>query len=81
LPLYGVLLFAFLLGFCIGGTWWLVNHLRLRAQFKRVNRLLMEKERELDSLRNLPVLEGQFPAKEETRSALPSVARGPGETL
>ncbi len=79
-PLYGVLLLAFVLGFCIGGTWWLGNHLRLRAQFKRVNRLLVEKGRELNSLRNLPVLEGQFPGKEEPAAARPCLAPGPGET-
>ena len=57
--LYGLLLIAFLVGLMLGGTWWLATHLRLRSQFRRLSRLLAEKERELNSLRNLPVLEAE----------------------
>ena len=57
--LYGLLLIAFLVGFILGGTWRLATHLRLRSQFRRLHRILAEKERELNSLRNLPVLEAE----------------------
>jgi lipopolysaccharide assembly protein A len=67
--LYGLLLIAFLVGLILGGTWWLATHLRLRSQFRRLTRLLAEKERELNSLRNLPVLEAEPPVRESVAGA------------
>jgi len=58
-PLYSVLLVAFCSGLLISGLWGLVHRWRLRSQNRQMNRLLAERERELNSLRNLPVLEAQ----------------------
>ncbi len=58
-PLYSVLLLVFCSGLLISGLWGLVHRLRLRSQNRQVSRLLQERERELNSLRNLPVLEAQ----------------------
>lgn len=58
-PLYSVLLIVFCFGLLISGLWGWVHRLRLRSQNRQVTRLLQERERELNSLRNLPVLEVQ----------------------
>ncbi len=58
LPLYVLLFLFFFVGLILSGTMALVDRVRSRAQLRRLNRALDEKERELNSLRNLPVLEG-----------------------
>jgi putative membrane protein len=67
-PLYSVLLVTFFLGLLISGVLGLIHHLRRRAEYKRVNRLLIEKDQELNSLRNLPVLEGESQANAASSS-------------
>jgi putative membrane protein len=59
LPMYAVLLITFLLGLLISGVVGMIRRIRLKSQCKRLRRILDEKEKELNSLRNLPVLEGE----------------------
>jgi putative membrane protein len=68
LPLYVLLFLIFFLGLIISGTVALLDRLRSRAQLRRLNRALTEKERELNSLRNLPVLES--PGQDKMESPL-----------
>jgi|Deesub1362B_J571_1020462.scaffolds.fasta_scaffold09422_2 uncharacterized integral membrane protein len=56
-PLYSILITLFFAGVLISAMVAWIHHFRLRRKFKKVIRELEEKERELDSLRNLPVLE------------------------
>lgn len=56
-PLYSILITLFFAGVLISAVVAWVHHFRLRRRFKRLIKELEEKERELDSLRNLPVLE------------------------
>jgi uncharacterized integral membrane protein len=65
IPMYGVMIFCLLAGLLLGGGWGVFQQLRLRGQLRRAVRLLSEKEKELDSLRNLPVLESQRQAAGE----------------
>jgi len=58
IPQYGLVLGALLLGFLIGGGWGVIQQLGLRNRLRETQRLLRDRENELDSLRNLPVLEG-----------------------
>jgi uncharacterized integral membrane protein len=69
LPLYSALLCSFFLGVCFGGVLGLANRLRHRAQFRKLNRLIVEKDRELNSLRNLPVMESQVQGKGDAASS------------
>jgi putative membrane protein len=71
-PLYSVLLLAFFLGLLIGAVLGWIHRLRRRAEVRRLNRLLMEKDRELNSLRNLPVLEGEAEAEGAPSPSPPS---------
>lgn len=57
IPQYGLVLIALLAGLLIGGVWGLSQQLRLRARLRESQRLLKQRENELDSLRNLPVVE------------------------
>lgn len=57
IPQYGLVLGVLLAGLLIGGLWGLFQQLRLRARLREAQRLLKERENELDSLRNLPVVE------------------------
>lgn len=68
-PLYSVLLITFFTGLLISGVLGWIQRLRRRAENKRLNRLLMEKDRELNSLRNLPVLEGESQAEEASSAS------------
>lgn len=56
-PLYGVVVGSFIVGLAIGGLWGVVGQLRLRGKIRVMDKLLQEKERELSSLRNLPLTE------------------------
>jgi putative membrane protein len=57
IPQYALVLGALLVGLLVGGVWGIFQQLRLRANLKETQRLLREREKELDSLRNLPVVE------------------------
>ncbi len=57
IPQYGLVLSALLVGLLIGGVWGVLHQLRLRAKLKETQRLLKDRENELESLRNLPVVE------------------------
>ncbi len=56
-PQYGLVLGALLAGILIGGIWGLLQQLGLRSRLRETKKLLKERESELDSLRNLPVVE------------------------
>lgn len=62
LPLYGFGLVAFLVGLLLGGGWGVLQQLRLRGRIREAQRLIQERERELSSLRNLPVVEASVPS-------------------
>lgn len=61
IPQYGLVLGALLAGLIIGGGWGVFQQLRSMARLREAQRLLKDRERELDSLRNLPVVESPFP--------------------
>ena len=69
LPLYGVMLFFLFIGVLTMGVIGWIQRMQLRAQARRLNKLLIEKDRELNSLRNLPVMAPQ--EKEEEPKAIP----------
>jgi|YelNatPaOPRAMG01_1025707.scaffolds.fasta_scaffold00822_20 uncharacterized integral membrane protein len=56
-PLYGVVIGSFIVGLALGAVWGIVGQLRLRGRIRGMDKLLQEKERELSSLRNLPLTE------------------------
>ncbi|MGQ9859822.1 MAG: hypothetical protein ACUVS3_14225 [Thermodesulfobacteriota bacterium] len=58
LPLYGFGLVSFLVGILLAGGWGALQQIKLRGRIREARRLLQEKDRELSSLRNLPVVEG-----------------------
>lgn len=64
LPLYGFGLVAFLVGLLLGGGWGVLQQLKLRGRIREAQRLLQERERELSSLRNLPIVEGSAPSRD-----------------
>jgi uncharacterized integral membrane protein len=57
IPLYSILLLCFFGGIFITGIVAWIHLIRLKGQVKRLTKDLQEKEKELNSLRNLPVLE------------------------
>ncbi len=69
IPQYGLVLSALLIGLLVGGVWGLIQQLSTRARLRETQRLLRDKEKELDSLRNLPVVDsssvpaGTYPAQ------------------
>ena len=68
LPLYSIILAIFILGLLISGVMGWATRIRLRSENKRLNRLYLEKDREVNDLRNLPVTEDESGDKD----ALPS---------
>jgi uncharacterized integral membrane protein len=67
IPVYGVLLFSFAGGLLLGGFWALGQRIRVRRQLREMQRLVTEKEKELTSLRNLPMLEDKLQGNVETQ--------------
>ncbi len=64
-PLYGVVIGSFILGLVLGAVWGIVGQLRLRGRIRGMEKLVYEKERELSSLRNLPLTESLSPKAEK----------------
>lgn len=56
-PIYGIVLIAFLVGLGLGGGWGLLGQIKAKRQVREINKVLAERERELSSLRNLPIVE------------------------
>lgn len=79
-PQYGLVLSALLAGLLIGGVWGLLRELRLRARLRETQRLLKDRENELDSLRNLPVVEGPSLQK-GSQPGQAGGSGGPGEVI
>ena len=63
ISLYFIVAISFLFGVLITGLYGMVERFRLKRQLRQMNKQLKEKEKELNSLRNLPV------TSEETVSA------------
>jgi uncharacterized integral membrane protein len=55
ISLYVLVLVSFFLGVLVMGICALVDHFRLKRKMKMLNRELQEKDKELNSLRNLPL--------------------------
>jgi uncharacterized membrane protein YciS (DUF1049 family) len=55
ISLYQLVLVAFLLGVLSTGIYAMVEHFRLKRRIKMLHRQLQEKDKELNSLRNLPL--------------------------
>jgi putative membrane protein len=55
ISLYTIVFFTFLLGVVLTGLYGIVDRFRLRRKIRVLTRELQEKDRELNSLRNLPI--------------------------
>jgi uncharacterized integral membrane protein len=63
-PFYSVLIICFFAGLLISGVLGWIYRFRLQTECKAIKGRLEEKEKELNSLRNLPVLESQDQGEE-----------------
>jgi hypothetical protein len=55
ISLYTIVFFTFLLGVILTGLYGIVDRLRLMRKIRVLSKELQEKDRELNSLRNLPI--------------------------
>ena len=61
--LYYIVTIAFLFGVIISGLYGIVERFRLKSDIKSLNKLLNEKDNELNSLRNFPITSDDISAE------------------
>lgn len=64
LPLYLLVFVSVIIGILIGGIEGLIEKMKTGGAIRKLKRELAAKEKELTSLRNLPITESQVPPKE-----------------
>lgn len=65
MPLYSIILISFFSGLLLSAVLGWFHRLKLRVQYRTTKSLLDKREQELNSLRNLPVLETQHQSQDE----------------
>jgi putative membrane protein len=69
ISIYIIVFFSFLLGVVLTGLYGILDRFRIRRKIRVLNKELQEKDRELNSLRNLPITSDDV-ATIKTESAL-----------
>ena len=71
IPLYSLIFLCFFTGILLTGSYSMYGRYRLKSHNKTLQRSLVERERELNSLRNLPVIQSEAPLQAEEGSPFP----------